>query len=78
MIRLFPSGRYPSPQVQELLTNLFEGKELSKGVNPDEAVAYGAAIQADILNGGTMDQPMIVMDVIALSQVREPDPRRFR
>lgn len=57
-------------QVQELLQNLFQGKELSRGINPDEAVAYGAAIQGDILNGGTMDQPMIVLDVVALSQVR--------
>ncbi|CAM9498087.1 unnamed protein product [Laminaria digitata] len=56
------------PKVQELLQNLFQGKELSRGINPDEAVAYGAAIQGDILNGGTMDQPMIVLDVVALSQ----------
>lgn len=59
------------PQVQELLKNLFEGKELSRSINPDEAVAHGAAIQGDIVAGGTMDQPMIVLDVVALSQVSE-------
>ncbi|KAJ4746010.1 Heat shock 70 kDa protein [Rhynchospora pubera] len=39
------------PKVQELVQDLFEGKELCKGINLDEAVAYGAAIQAACLNG---------------------------
>ncbi|KAK9913511.1 hypothetical protein M0R45_037324 [Rubus argutus] len=39
------------PKVQELLQNLFEGKELCKGINPDEAIAQGAAIQAAVLSG---------------------------
>jgi len=39
------------PKVQELLQNFFNGKELNKSINPDEAVAYGAAIQAAVLSG---------------------------
>jgi heat shock protein 1/8 len=38
------------PRVQKLLQNFFKGKELCKRINPDEAVAYGAAVQAAILN----------------------------
>lgn len=37
------------PKVQELLRNFFNGRELNKSINPDEAVAYGAAVQAAIL-----------------------------
>ncbi|KAM5550057.1 heat shock cognate 70 kDa protein [Rosa sericea] len=39
------------PKVQELLQDVFNGKELCKGINPDEAIAYGAAVQAAVLNG---------------------------
>ncbi|ONI24321.1 hypothetical protein PRUPE_2G234200 [Prunus persica] len=39
------------PKVQQLLRDLFVGKELCKGINPDEAVAYGAAFQATVLSG---------------------------
>merc|ERR1712214_190921 len=39
------------PKVQKLLTDFFNGKELNKSINPDEAVAYGAAVQAAILTG---------------------------
>lgn len=38
-------------QVQELLKEFFDGKEPNKGINPDEAVAYGAAVQGGILGG---------------------------
>merc|ERR1712017_61896 len=40
------------PKVQELITNYFNGKEPCRSINPDEAVAYGAAVQANILTGG--------------------------
>ena len=58
------------PKVQQLIRDFFGGKELNKGVNPDEAVAYGAAIQGGILSGAvdeTLDS-MIVFDVVSLSQ----------
>lgn len=39
------------PKIQNLLKDFFQGKELNRGINPDEAVAYGAAVQAGILAG---------------------------
>ena len=39
------------PKMQQLLSNFFSGKALNKSVNPDEAVAYGAAVQAAKLSG---------------------------
>ena len=57
------------PCIQKLLTNYFNGKALCNSVNPDEAVAYGAAIQAAIL-GGTNDEKLdqlLLLDVCALS-----------
>jgi len=57
------------PKVQKLLQGFFNGKELNRGVNPDEAVAYGAAVQAAILSGvehDTIDDKVLI-DVIPLS-----------
>jgi L1 cell adhesion molecule like protein len=57
------------PKVQELLSNYFGGKELCKSVNPDEAVAYGAAVQAAVLNGQKDEklQGIVLLDVCPLS-----------
>ena len=57
------------PKVQELLTNFFNGKELCRSINPDEAIAYGAAVQAAILSG-TRDEKLdqlVLLDVTPLS-----------
>ena len=51
------------PKVQQLVKEFFNGKEPSKGINPDEAVAYGAAVQAAILTG---DQSEAVSDLLLL------------
>ncbi|MED6208176.1 hypothetical protein PIB30_042708, partial [Stylosanthes scabra] len=57
------------PKVQELLQEFFEGKKLFKSINPDEAVAYGAAVQAALLNGGTKSNvpDLVLQDVTPLS-----------
>lgn len=57
------------PKVQQLLQDFFNGKELCKSINPDEAVAYGAAVQAAILSGKKdkkLDQ-VLLLDVTPLS-----------
>ena len=53
------------PKIQELLQEFFDGKELNKGVNPDEAVAYGAAVQGGILAGE--EGNVVVIDVTPLT-----------
>jgi L1 cell adhesion molecule like protein len=57
------------PRVQELLSSYFNGKDLCKSVNPDEAVAYGAAVQAAILSGNTDEKldSVVLLDVAPLS-----------
>ncbi|XP_057436282.1 heat shock cognate 70 kDa protein-like isoform X2 [Lotus japonicus] len=56
------------PKVQQLLQEFFNGKDLFKSINPDEAVAYGAAVQAALLSGDIKKVPNLVLsDVTPLS-----------
>ncbi|MCJ1445273.1 MAG: Heat shock protein ssb1 [Stictis urceolatum] len=58
------------PRIQKLLSDAFDGKKLEKGINPDEAVAYGAAVQAGILSGKATSEDtadMLLLDVVPLS-----------
>ena len=58
------------PKVQQLLSDLFSGKDLNKSINPDEAVAFGAAVQAAILTGQgdqSKVQDLLLLDVAPLS-----------
>ena len=56
------------PKVRQLVKDFFKGKEPATGINPDESVAYGAAVQACILSGGECgEQQMVLLDVNPLS-----------
>jgi len=57
------------PRVQQILKDFFNGKEPSKGVNPDEAVAFGAAVQAGVMGGDAdlAEKDIIVLDVTPLT-----------
>jgi len=57
------------PKIQELLSTYFNGKTLCKNINPDEAIAYGAAVQAAVLSGGKDDvlDQLVLLDVSPLS-----------
>uniref|UniRef100_A0A7S0CFI1 Uncharacterized protein n=1 Tax=Proboscia inermis TaxID=420281 RepID=A0A7S0CFI1_9STRA len=58
------------PKVQQLISEYFGGKEPSKGINPDEAIAFGAAVQGGILSGegGDATSEILLLDVTPLSQ----------
>jgi L1 cell adhesion molecule like protein len=58
------------PRIQKLLSEFFDGKKLEKSINPDEAVAYGAAVQAGILSGKATSADtadLLLLDVVPLS-----------
>jgi L1 cell adhesion molecule like protein len=57
------------PRIRQLVSEYFGGKKLNDSVNPDEAVAYGAAVQAHVLSGGKSEKTdsMILLDVAPLS-----------
>jgi len=57
------------PKIQKMLMDFFNEKELNKSINPDEAVAYGAAVQAAILSGDKSEavQDLLLLDVAPLS-----------
>ncbi|KAI8979450.1 hsp71-like protein [Mycotypha africana] len=57
------------PKIQKMVSDFFNGKEPNKSINPDEAVAYGAAVQAAILTGNTSDKTdsLLLLDVAPLS-----------
>ncbi|KAL5484596.1 hypothetical protein EMCRGX_G021123 [Ephydatia muelleri] len=55
------------PKVQQLVKEFFNGKEPNRGVNPDEAVAYGAAVQAGILSGKEQTGGLLLLDVNPLT-----------
>ncbi|CCX16990.1 heat shock protein 70 family [Pyronema domesticum] len=55
------------PKVQALLEEYFKGKKASKGINPDEAVAYGAAVQGGVLSGEEGTDDIVLMDVNPLT-----------
>ena len=57
------------PKIQSLVSEYFGGRQLNKSINPDEAVAYGAAVQAAVLTGQTSEktQDLVLLDVAPLS-----------
>ena len=57
------------PKVQQLIKDFFNGKEPNRGINPDEAVAYGAAVQGGILGGETSEETkdLLLIDVAPLA-----------
>merc|ERR1711976_613648 len=55
------------PKVQQLIKDFFNGKEPNRGTNPDEAVAYGAAVQGDVLCGGETSGGIVIIDLTPLT-----------
>lgn len=66
---LLVGGSTHIPRIQTLLQELFGGKELTKSINPEEAVAYGAALQAAVLHGDVSDEikDLVLLDVTPFS-----------
>merc|ERR1712127_161237 len=65
------------PKIQSMLTEFFNGKEPCKSINPDEAVAFGATVQAAILSGADKSEKLselLLLDVTPLSPPRRPRP----
>ena len=65
---VFVGGSTRIPMIQKLLQDFFNGKQLNKSINSDEAVAYGAAVQAAILSGDKSEnvQDLLLLDVTSL------------
>lgn len=57
------------PKIQEILRKFFSGKELNKNINPEEAIAYGAAVQAAIITGNKSEivDNLLLIDVVSYS-----------
>eukprot|EP01060_Flectonema_neradi_P007025 TRINITY_DN14852_c2_g1_i2.p1 TRINITY_DN14852_c2_g1~~TRINITY_DN14852_c2_g1_i2.p1 ORF type:complete len:667 (+),score=237.06 TRINITY_DN14852_c2_g1_i2:48-2048(+) len=55
------------PKIQSLIKDFFNGKEPNRGINPDEAIAYGAAVQGGVLSGQVGKEKVVLIDVISLS-----------
>merc|ERR1712200_302175 len=55
------------PKIQQLVKEFFNGKEPSRGINPDEAVAYGAAVQGGVLSGAEESGDLVLLDVNPLT-----------
>nr|ADR79282.1 Hsp70 cognate [Brachionus ibericus] len=55
------------PKIQQLVKEYFDGKEPSRGINPDEAVAYGAAVQGGVLSGEDVGGEVVLLDVNPLT-----------
>uniref|UniRef100_A0A0K0EQY1 Heat shock protein 70 n=1 Tax=Strongyloides stercoralis TaxID=6248 RepID=A0A0K0EQY1_STRER len=55
------------PKVQQLIKEFFNGKEPSRGINPDEAVAYGAAVQGGVISGEDKNSGIVLLDVNPLT-----------
>lgn len=66
---VFVGGSTRIPKVQAMIKDFFNGKEANRGINPDEAVAYGAAVQAGILSGdaGSTLDDILLLDITPLS-----------
>ncbi len=67
--RVLVGGSTRIPKVRELLKEFFDGKEPNSSINPDEAVAYGAAVQSGILGGETSadTKDILLIDVTPLT-----------